>query len=165
MDRNAQAREVLDAVRYVVLGTTDADGRPRTSPVLLHARMATPTSTGSRTPPRTTLRTCTATPGSRGWCSTPTVVPGPETRAVYLTGTAREIPADELAEHLPHAFDATRGGRAFGVDELTGDADIRLWVLHVEQWEVHVRGSDPELGTGTDRRIPVDPRPPETISG
>ena len=43
-------------------------------------------------------------------------------------------------------------------EELSGDADLRLWVLHVDSWEVHIRGSHPTLGTGTDRRMPVDPR-------
>ena len=76
-----------------------------------------------------------------------------------MTGTAREVPADELEQHLPNAFDPERGGRAFAAEELTGDADLRLWVLHVDSWEVHIRGSHPTLGTGTDRRVPVDPRP------
>jgi Pyridoxamine 5'-phosphate oxidase len=33
MDLDALARDVLDRVRYVVPGTVDPDGRPRTSPV------------------------------------------------------------------------------------------------------------------------------------
>ena len=32
-DLDAMAREVLDRIRYIVLGTIDADGRTRTSPV------------------------------------------------------------------------------------------------------------------------------------
>ena len=32
-DLDQQARDVLDSVRYVVLGTIDEDGRTRTSPV------------------------------------------------------------------------------------------------------------------------------------
>ena len=87
-----------------------------------------------------------------------TVAPSPGTRAVYVTGTAREVPADELEQHLPKAFDPARGGRAFTAEELTGDADIRLWVLHVDSWEVHIPGSHPTLGAGTDRRMPADPR-------
>ena len=34
-------------------------------------------------------------------------------------------------------------------------------MLHVDDWEVHIRGGHPTLGTGTDRRVPVDPRPDE----
>jgi hypothetical protein len=64
----------------------------------------------------------------------------------------------ELDVHCPVAFDATRGGRAFTADELTGDADLRLWVLRVDSWEVHIAAGHPTLGTGRDRRVPIDPR-------
>jgi hypothetical protein len=84
--------------------------------------------------------------------------PPPHSQAVYVGGRAREIPAAELAAHIPVAFDPRRGGRAFGLEELTGDADLRLYVLHVDSWEVHVRAGHPVLGTGRDRRVAVDPR-------
>ena len=75
-----------------------------------------------------------------------------------MSGRAREVPPDELDRHLPVAFDPERrGGRRFAAEELQGDADLRLWVLQVESWEVHVRGGHPTLGTGTDRRVPVQP--------
>jgi len=38
------------------------------------------------------------------------------------------------------------------------DADLRLWVLRVESWEVHIGAGHPTLGTGKDRRVAVDPR-------
>lgn len=77
-----------------------------------------------------------------------------------MTGTAREVPDDELEQHLPVAFDPERrGGRPFEPEEISGDADLRLWVLHVESWEVHIGAGHPTLGTGQDRRVPVDPRP------
>ena len=75
-----------------------------------------------------------------------------------MSGAACEVPADELERHLPHAFDPNRGGRTFSVAELTGDADLRLWVLHVDSWEVHIGARYPHLGTGRDRRVPVEPR-------
>ncbi len=55
------------------------------------------------------------------------------------------------------AFDPSRGGRPFAAEELVGDADLRLYVLHVESWEVHVGAGHPTLGTGRDRRVAVDP--------
>jgi len=86
--------------------------------------------------------------------------PPGESSAVYVTGTAREVPVDELAEHLPTAFDPDgRGGRRFSAEELSEDDGLRLWVLRVEGWEVHVRAGHPTLGTGRDRRVAVDPRP------
>ena len=58
---------------------------------------------------------------------------------------------------LTRSTRSVAGGRS-RVAELTGDAGLRLWVLHVESWEVHIGGSHPQLGTGRDRRVPVDPR-------
>lgn len=35
--------------------------------------------------------------------------------------------------------------------------DLRLWVPRVDRCEVHISGTHPTLGSGTDRRTPVDP--------
>jgi hypothetical protein len=156
-DLAAMARDVLDRIRYVVLGTIDEDGRTRTSPVYFVPHgyqdlywVSNPASHHSHNLERDSRLS--------GVVFDSTVPPGPDTRAVYVTGTAREVQADLLAQHLPNAFDPDRGARAFTAEELTGDADLRLWVLHVDSWEVHIRGGHPTLGTGTDRRMPVDPR-------
>jgi len=156
-DLDQQARDILDRIRYVVLGTIDEDGRTRTSPVYFKPHgyedlywVSNPSSHHSRNLERDNRVS--------GVVFDSTVVPGPDTGAVYVTGTAREVPADELEQHLPNAFDPDRGGREFTVADLTGD-DLRLWVLHVDSWDVHIRGGHPTLGTGTDRREPVDPRP------
>jgi hypothetical protein len=153
----AMARDVLDRIRYVVLGTIDEDGRPRTSPVYFVPHgyqdlywVSNPASHHSRNLERDNRLS--------GVVFDSTVPPGPDTRAVYVTGTASEVPADALAQHLPRAFDPDRGARAFTAEELTGEAALRLWVLHVDGWEVHIRGGHPTLGTGPDRRMPVDPR-------
>jgi nitroimidazol reductase NimA-like FMN-containing flavoprotein (pyridoxamine 5'-phosphate oxidase superfamily) len=153
----AMARDVLDHIRYVVLGTIDEDGRTRTSPVYFVPHeyqdlywVSNPTSHHSQNLERDNRLS--------GVVFDSTVPPGPDVRAVYLTGTAREVEAAALAQHLPNAFDPDRGARAFTAEELTGDSDIRLWVMHVDAWEVHIRGGHPTLGTGTDRRMPVDPR-------
>ncbi len=156
-DLPAMARDVLDSIRYVVLGTIDQDGRTRTSPVYFVPYgyqdfywVSNPGSHHSHNLQRDNRLS--------GVVFDSTVPPSPDTRAVYVTGTAREVPADQLAAHLPRAFDPSRGARAFATEELTGDADLRLWMLHVDNWEVHIRGGHPTLGTGTDRREPVDPR-------
>jgi nitroimidazol reductase NimA-like FMN-containing flavoprotein (pyridoxamine 5'-phosphate oxidase superfamily) len=156
-DLDQQARDIMDRIRYVVLGTIDEDGRTRTSPVYFTPHgyedlywVSNPESHHSHNLGRDNRLS--------GVVFDSTVPPGPDTGAVYVTGTAREVPADELAQHLPNAFDPERGARAFTAEELTGDADLRLWVLHVDSWDVHIRGGHPTLGTGTDRRQPVDPR-------
>jgi hypothetical protein len=123
MDLRACARDVLDGVRYVALGTVDEDGRPRVSPVyFVHRGYA-----------------------DLYWVSDP-------------------------GSH--HSANLHRDPRLSGVvfDSSVppgpdGDADLRLWVLHVDRCEVHIRGGHPTLGTGTDRRIPVQPWPPETLEG
>lgn len=153
----AMARDVLDRIRYVVLGTIDEDGRTRTSPVYFVPHgyqdlywVSNPASHHSHNLERDNRLS--------GVVFDSTVPPGPDTRAVYVTGTAREIQAHILAQHLTKAFDPDRGARAFTAEELSGDADLRLWMLHIHSWEVHIRGGHPTFGSGTDRRIPVDPR-------
>ena len=155
-DLAAMAREIMDRIRYLVLGTVDEDGRPRTSPVYFVPHgyqdlywVSDPASHHSHNLGRDGRLS--------GVVFDSTVPPGPDGRAVYVTGTAREVRPDELAEHLLHAFDPGRGARAFTAEELTGDTDLRLWVMHVDNWEVHLPAGHPTLGTGTDRRVPVDP--------
>jgi nitroimidazol reductase NimA-like FMN-containing flavoprotein (pyridoxamine 5'-phosphate oxidase superfamily) len=152
----AEARDVLDRIRYVALGTIDEDGRPRTSPVYFVPHeyrdlywVSDPASHHSRN-----LERDNRVSGVVFDSSPP---PSPEARAVYVTGTASEVPAAELTQHLARAFDPRRGGRTFAAEELTGDAHLRLWVLHVDRCEVHIGARHPTLGTGTDRRMPVDP--------
>jgi nitroimidazol reductase NimA-like FMN-containing flavoprotein (pyridoxamine 5'-phosphate oxidase superfamily) len=149
----AAARALLDRIRYLVLATTDPDGRPRVSPVYFVPRAyadlywvshpETHHSANLRRDPRVSAVVHDSS-----------VVPGQGT-AAYVDGTAREVPAAELAAHLPHAFDPARGGRSFTAPELTGDADLRLYVLRVERAEVHVPAGHPALGTGRDRRVAV----------
>ena len=157
-DLDRMARDVLDSVRYVVLGTIDEDGRTRTSPVYFtpHGYQDLYWVSDRSTHHSHNLH---RDPRLSGVVFDSTRPPG-TTDAVYLTGTAREIPEHELHERLPVAFDPDRrGGRRFGPEELTGGADLRLWVLRVESWEVHIGAGHPTLGTGRDRRVPVDPRP------
>lgn len=157
-DLEETARDVLDSVRYIVLSTVDPDGWPRTSPVYF-------------TPHRYEDLYWVSHPDTHhsanlrrddrlsGVVFDSTVAPGGGQRAVYVVGRAREVPAGELGEHVGVAFDPEgRGGRAFAADELSGGADLRLYVLHVAGWDVHVGAGHPTLGTGRDRRIPVDPR-------
>jgi nitroimidazol reductase NimA-like FMN-containing flavoprotein (pyridoxamine 5'-phosphate oxidase superfamily) len=150
----ATARNVMDRIRYMVLSTIDEDGC--TSPVYFVPHryrdlywVSTPTSHHSHNLKRDNRLSAVIFDS--------TVLPGPDQQAIYVAGTASEVRPDALAEHLPRAFRPERGARAFTAEELTGEADLRLWVLLVDRWEVHVSGAHPTLGSGTDRRTPVDP--------
>jgi nitroimidazol reductase NimA-like FMN-containing flavoprotein (pyridoxamine 5'-phosphate oxidase superfamily) len=150
------ARRVIDGNRYMVLGTVESDGRPRLSPVYF-------------TPARYRDLYWVSSPDAQHSCNVrerpdvqivvfdSSTLPG-NSEAVYLAATAREVPAEELPELVDEAFDPeTRGGRAFTVDELRGDGDLRLYVATATAYDVHVRGSHPTHGTGIDRRVATDP--------
>jgi Pyridoxamine 5'-phosphate oxidase len=139
-----------------VLGTVEPDGSPRLSPVYF-------------TPARYRDFYWVSSPDARHShnvrerpdvrivvfdSSTP---PG-RSEAAYITATAREVPAEELAGVVDEAFDPeNRGGRRFEPAELTGDAELRLYVATATAYDVHVRGSHPTHGTGIDRRVATDP--------
>jgi len=150
------ARRVIDGNRYLVLGTLEDDGRPRLSPVYF-------------TPARYRDFYWVSSPDARHSHNVrkrPDVqivvfdsssMPG-ASEAVYVSATAREVPADELSNVVHEAFDPeTRGARAFTPDELSGHGDLRLYVATATAYDVHVRGSHPTHGTGIDRRMPTDP--------
>jgi nitroimidazol reductase NimA-like FMN-containing flavoprotein (pyridoxamine 5'-phosphate oxidase superfamily) len=157
IDLDHVAREVLDGIRYIVLGTIDEDGTPRTSPVFFTPHGYEYLYWVSH--PDTHHGRNLARDDRVGGVVFDSSLPPGQSDAVYVTGTAREIPEGELVEHLPVAFDPERrGGTRFTADQVVGSADLRLWVLQVDHWEVHVRAGHPEYGTGRDRRVVVDPR-------
>jgi nitroimidazol reductase NimA-like FMN-containing flavoprotein (pyridoxamine 5'-phosphate oxidase superfamily) len=151
-DLSAHARRVLADNRYLVLGTVDPSGRPRVSPVWF-----------------TTVR-----PEELYWLSSPdahhsrNLAERPEVslvvfdstaavgagQAVYLEATAAPVPEDELEEACAEAFREAKDGLVFTVQELA-ESGLVLYRARVTAAEVHVRGSDPEHGTGIDRRLPV----------
>jgi hypothetical protein len=150
------ARQVIDHNRYLVLGTVEPDGRPRLSPVFY-------TPAGYRdfywvsSPAARHSRNVAERPEVEIVIFDSSVEPG-QGRAVYLSAVARELTPDELPAHLGDAFDpATRGARAFTVDELTGEAELRLYVATATSYDGHVPGGHPTLGRGIDARCPTDP--------
>ena len=150
------ARRVIDGNRYLVLGTTEPDGSPRLSPVYF-------------TPARYRDFYWVSSPDARHSHNVrdrPAVqivvfdssLPPGQGEAAYIAATAREVPAEEVPDVVGEAFDPeTRGARAFAVEELIGDADLRLYVATATSYDVHVRGGHPTLGTGIDRRVATDP--------
>ena len=148
------AHGVLDTNRYLVLGTSERDGRPRVSPVYF-------THDGYRdlywvSSPASTHSGNVAADGRVAMVVFDSSRPPKETEAVYLTATAAEVAPDELADACAAAFaDVGGGARPFTPEELSGDADLRLYRATVETAQVHVRGSHPVWGSGIDRRVTV----------
>jgi hypothetical protein len=152
-DLAAMAREVIDTNRYLVLGTVGADGAPRVSPVYYGVDdyrdcywVSAPAALHSvNVEERPSVNAVV-------YDSTVQVGHG---RAVYLTGRARRVPGGELAVRCDVAFRPDLGARALAPDDLSGAADLRLYLLPVDVWEVHLPGRDPRNPTGVDRRVPV----------
>jgi hypothetical protein len=99
-----------------------------------------------------------------------TVPPGPDQQAVYVAGTALESNPLSSPSTCPERSVQSVVPGACTAEELTGEADLRLWVLRVDRWEVHISGARPALGSGTDQRTPVDrtechPRPGPSSAG
>lgn len=139
----AMARDVLHSNRYVVLGTAHPGGHPRVSPVFFghHAHRAlywvsSPDSQHSRN---------LAADDRVSAVVFDSTTPPPQNRAVYLTGTAAEVPAAELRTEVPRAFarSTEQGARAFTVEELSGDGDLRLY-----RRRDHRRGARPRRSPG-----------------
>jgi nitroimidazol reductase NimA-like FMN-containing flavoprotein (pyridoxamine 5'-phosphate oxidase superfamily) len=152
----AMARRVIESNRYLVLGTTEPDGSPRLSPVyFVPARYRDFYWVSS--PDAQHSHNVAERPAVQIVVFDSSVAPN-QGEAVYVTATAREVPAAELPEVVDEAFDPeTRGGRRFGIDEMTGDGDLRLYVATATSYDVHVRAGHPTHGTGLDRRVATDP--------
>jgi hypothetical protein len=150
------AREVIDANRYMVLGTSEADGSPRVSPVWF-------THAGHRAfywvsgPDAHHSHNVRARPDVAIviYDSTAAVGAG---RAVYLTATAVEVPEADLPAECKAAFTGLgKDAIAFTPEELSGDGDLRLYVARPSRYEVHIPGGHPLYGQGIDTRREINP--------
>jgi hypothetical protein len=153
-DFDAMARHVVDANCYMTLGTVDPDGQPRLSPVYY---------------------TCTGY-SSFYWVSQPgarhsqnlrerpnvqivifdSTAPVGRGEAVYISGTAVEIPDERFADLWSESLRTIPRARLFAPDELR-DSGLRLYAAETVSCEVHVPGGHPAHGTGIDTRLPADP--------
>ena len=150
----AMAAVAYASAHFMVLGTTEADGRARVSPVY-HERdgddlywISAPTATHSVNLARDTRATAVV------FDSTASVERG---GAVYVTGTAALVAEDDLEAACGVAFAHPRGGaRAFTPEDLSGDRVLRLYRLTAGTVEVHLPGGHP-LGGPRDGRGLVPP--------
>ncbi|TDB75046.1 pyridoxamine 5'-phosphate oxidase family protein [Actinomadura sp. KC216] len=155
-DLDELARAIIDANRYMTLGTTEPDNRPRLSPVYF-------THTAYRTfywvssPSAQHSRNIEARPSVALaiYDSTAEIGAG---RCAYIEATASIVPDEELPQRCAEAFaHIDPGAKAFHPEELTGDAHLRLYAAHATNHEVHVPGRDPSNESGIDTRRQVNP--------
>ncbi|HEU4349228.1 MAG TPA: pyridoxamine 5'-phosphate oxidase family protein [Actinoplanes sp.] len=156
MSLDGVARDVIDTNRYLTLGTTGSDHRPRVSPVYY-------THAGYRTfywvsSPRSRHSANIAERPQVAIVIFDSTAAVGRAQAVYLDAIAAEAADEELSWRCAEAFaHVGPGAYAFRPDELRGDATLRLYHAHATTIEIHIPARDPEYGTGVDSRRPVVP--------
>ncbi|GIM90835.1 pyridoxamine 5'-phosphate oxidase family protein [Paractinoplanes toevensis] len=153
-DLTAMVRSVIDGNRYMTLGTVEPDGLPRLTPVYFTHDdyrslywVSEPGSQHSQNLERQPRISIVIFDSQRR--------PG-DGEAVYLSANARQIADDDLADQCEIAFRDTSGGaEPFVPEELSGEAELRLYRADITSFAVHIRGGHPEYGTGIDKRMSV----------
>ena len=152
------ARSVIDANRYMALGTADGAGNPWVSPVWFASEdyrsfhwVSSPDAKHSRN--------LAAHPGV-AIAIFDSSVPVGGAQAVYMKGVAEQLTGAGLEQGL-EVFDRVSRrdiGRGFGLDDVRGSALFRLYRATVSEHWVLVRGGDPDRGSGVDRseRVSLD---------
>jgi nitroimidazol reductase NimA-like FMN-containing flavoprotein (pyridoxamine 5'-phosphate oxidase superfamily) len=158
-DLAAHANGLLDANRYLTLGTVDADGAPWTTPVYFAAAGEREYYWMSEVDAR----------HSRNIADRPRVsivvfdssVPPYHGRAVYAVGEARAVPADQLGRGLRvYPGPSHRDASAVTREDVTGPSPYRLYrATASEVWVLcprEPRQPCPRHGLAQDHRARVD---------
>jgi predicted pyridoxine 5'-phosphate oxidase superfamily flavin-nucleotide-binding protein len=156
------ARRVIDANRYMALGTADEAGHPWVSPVWFASEdyrnfhwISSPDAKHSRN---------LAAHPEIAIAIFDSSVPVGGAQAVYMKGEANELTGAVLEEGLEVYDRVSRRdvGRGFGLDDVQGSALFRLYRATVSEHWVLIPGRDPERGSGVDRseRVFLEPRSP-----
>ncbi|MEU4294550.1 pyridoxamine 5'-phosphate oxidase family protein [Kribbella sp. NPDC026596] len=151
LDQRAAA--VIEANKYMTLGTVDADGLPWVTPLYFtpdgHADFywaSSPEALHSK-------NIATTSDVSIAIFDSSVRIGGAS--AVYFRARASLVPDEELEACATLYTSRYPELRAYGVDELRSPADLRLYRAHAAAHWLLVRGSDPDYGTGIDSRRPV----------
>jgi nitroimidazol reductase NimA-like FMN-containing flavoprotein (pyridoxamine 5'-phosphate oxidase superfamily) len=144
---------VIEANKYMTLGTVDADGLPWVTPVYFTPDGHTDFYWVSSPDSEHSLNI--ARNGNVSIAIFDSSVAVGKASAVYLRAHAGLVPDDEL-EHGAAFYSARLAGlRSFTPDELRAPADLRLYRARATAHWLLIRGRDPEYGTGTDSRHPI----------
>jgi uncharacterized protein YhbP (UPF0306 family) len=152
------ARSVIDANRYMALGTADETGHPWVSPVWFASEdyrsfhwVSSPDAKHSRNiaaEPRIAITIFDSS------------VPVGGAQAVYMKGVAGELTGAELERGL-EVFDRVSRldhGHTYALGDVQGSALFRLFRAVVSEHWVLIPGRDPDRGSGVDRseRVSLD---------
>jgi nitroimidazol reductase NimA-like FMN-containing flavoprotein (pyridoxamine 5'-phosphate oxidase superfamily) len=145
------ARHVIDANLYLMLGTSEPDGRPRLSPVYFthvdYRDFYWVSSPSARHSMNIAARPEIAI------VIYDSTAPIGQGRAVYVSARASAVAEGELPQRCAEAFARVDpGAKRFQPHELSGDAPLRLYRARAIGHEVHIPGRDPAYGTGIDTR-------------
>ena len=145
------ARRVIDANRYMALGTADGAGDPWVSPVWFATEdyrnfhwVSSPEAKHSQN---------LAAHPAVAIAVFDSSVPVGGAQAVYMKGVARELTGAELHQGLEVLDRRSQRdiGRPFGLDDVQGSALVRLYRATVSEHWVLIRGGDPDRGSGVYR--------------
>jgi nitroimidazol reductase NimA-like FMN-containing flavoprotein (pyridoxamine 5'-phosphate oxidase superfamily) len=150
-----EARRIIDATRYMALGTADETGHPWVSPVWFATddRRHFHWVSGHETRHSCNLET-------RQEIAIviydPSVAVG-NAGAVYISGTAKELTGAELGEGIEifGRLSRTNAGRDWTLADVQPPAPHRLYRATADEYSVVVRDEDSEGGRGVDHRVPV----------
>ena len=149
------ARTVIDANRYMALGTADESGHPWVSPVWFatddYRRFHWVSSPEARH-----SRNLSARPEVAIAIYDSSGTPG-SVDAVYVRGRAEELTGDDLERGI-ELFDRVSQSdiaRRWGLSDVQPPSLFRLYRATAVEHFVLVRGRDPKRGTGVDRREQV----------
>lgn len=155
-DLTTSAHELLDSINYLTLATIDEDGTPRASPLYFTPHQFTDFYWVSNPNAQHSLNIARE-PRTMAVVFDSQVRVG-EADAVYLTGEARMVPDNELADRCRVAFSGRGGASVMTPKELGGETPLRLYLLQVHTAEVLIRAGHPTLGSGSDRRVEISLR-------
>lgn len=147
MDYSSTGRRILDGIRYMTLATASANGRPWATPVWFAHHGYEELWWVSRPGSRHSLNL--AVRPQAGIAVFDSTVPISTGQGVYVEAVAGEAPGEDLARGLAvySRCSEAEGGRAWGPDDVTGAAHLRLYRAQVVEAFV----LSPE-----DERVPVD---------
>jgi nitroimidazol reductase NimA-like FMN-containing flavoprotein (pyridoxamine 5'-phosphate oxidase superfamily) len=150
------ARRVIDANRYMALGTADASGHPWVTPVWFASEdyrqfhwVSSPEARHSRNLEARSEVAIAIFDSS---------VPVGGAQAVYMAGTAEELTGAELERGIEvfGRLSVADVGRTWGLEDVQAPSPFRIYRATVSEHHVLIPGRDPERGTGVDRRERVE---------